>query len=299
MKKNQKRIKKRRGAVSLAAAALISIGLMTGCSGLAMPGSGSDTTASAAPEASVSVSVSARGAASDGQGEDGLITWSLAPTAVPAGETQMVPESREETRDASSDILTVTDGTLSEEKQPAETAVWEADLPAGNYFVGTDIPAGTYTFSVRSGSGNAEFRTGTESGTQVQFGTGEGQTGAYEDAGLLAGGVMHIHGSLVLHAVSSASDAAFARPAENAAQAFELAAGSYTAGEDFPAGIYIIDGTGTAGAVSSDTEGDGGVTEKIAAAAGDADTATEFRNAYFPAGSELTLGTSVRMTPVG
>lgn len=293
--------KRRRGAVSLAAAALLISGLLTGCSGLALSGNGTQS-AESAVEASASVHVSPSDGTSETDSSNGLITWSLAPTAVPVEDAETADKSggdRTEARDASSDILTVTDGTLSEEKQPAKTAAWQADLPAGNYFVGTDIPAGDYDFSVVSGSGNAEFRTGRDSGTQVLFGTGEGQTAEYEDARLLTGGVLHIHGSLVLRASSEAADAAFEAPSENTDQAFELAAGSYTAGEDFPAGIYIIDGTGTAGSVSSDTEGDGGVTEKIAAAAGDADTATEFRNAYFSDGGQLTLGTSVRMTPVG
>lgn len=296
--KNQR--KKRRRAVSLASALFLIPGLLTGCSGLALSGNGA-ASAESAVEASESVHVSPSGETSETDSADGLITWSLAPTAVPAeagGAAENSGGGQTEARDASSDILTVTDGTLSEEKQPTKTAAWQADLPAGNYFVGTDIPAGTYDFSVISGSGNAEFRTGTDSGTQVAFGTGEGQTAEYEDARLLTGGVLHIHGSLVLRASSAAADAAFESPAENAEAAFDLAAGSYTAGNDFPAGIYVITGTGDAGAISSDTEGDGGVTEKIAAAAGDADTATEFRNAYFPAGSELTLGTSVRMTPV-
>lgn len=140
---------------------------------------------------------------------------------------------------------TAAESTSSESSSSAEpkiedvTAPHKVELSPGSYWVGLHIPEGVYNVKVISGIGNLM----TESGVTAALGSGAaadyGDT--YNNLTLANGDILELTQSLT---VQISTDEAHFNTTSNfknpATETKELAAGTYTVGQDFSAGLYDL-----------------------------------------------------------
>lgn len=177
---------------------------------------------------------------------------------------------------------------------------YETDLTAGNYTVGIDIPAGTYTLTAKNGLGTVYNSNAYGDGINEVMGTTEGGSSIKElnNVNFESGDVLTLSSTLVLHITSSSADITSIKARENTlTQSFNVQAGNYVAGTDFPAGVYDVIATGAAGNVSSSNMFDGGLNETMSSS-NDGYSIQEFKHANLTEGSTLTISsTSVQLIP--
>lgn len=189
-----------------------------------------------------------------------------------------------------------------EKKEEPVTEHFEADLIAGNYIAGVDIPAGTYNLTATAGSGNVSSSNMYNGGLNEIMGSpaDEYSQETFNNLQLPAGETLTLGGTVTLHIVSEDAQTSNvkARTVGNETQT-DLSAGNYTAGTDFPAGVYNIVCTGSMGNVSSDNMYDGGLNEVMGDGSDDF-SVSQVNNVSLPEGTVLTIsGTSVQLVPVG
>ena len=196
----------------------------------------------------------------------------------------------------------------NEAKPKAETSVavnlepYETELGAGNYIAGVDIPAGKYDLEAVSGGGNVNSDNIFTGGINEIMGVEDDDfyIKTYNNLTLEDGETLEISDTLVLKISSDGANVQGIKAREvRSGKEVELSSGLYIAGEDFEAGYYTIVCTGAMGNVSSSNMYEGGLNE-IMGPGGDDFSIKEFKNAYFPSGTELEIsGTSVKLVPVG
>lgn len=184
------------------------------------------------------------------------------------------------------------------------TEHWEGDLSAGNYIAGKDIPCGTYSLTATSGSGNVSSSNMYTGGLNEIMGsdTSDGYTiNTFNGLQMTDGVILSIGSTAVIHLSSDDAQTSNVTPrAVGAEVQTDLSAGNYTAGTDFPAGVYNIIATGSSGNVSSTNLYDGGVNEIMGTDTSDGMTISQFNNVELPEGTTLTVsGTSIQLVPVG
>ena len=203
---------------------------------------------------------------------------------------------QEATASAAAEVTTasaVTSETAAETTEKAaaaatseapKTKAYKKDLAAGNYTAGIDIPAGKYDCEGKSGTGNVSSDNMYMGGLNEIMGTDTsmGAQKSFKGCILDEGTVLSIGGNVVLHVSCKKADVSGMKPrGEDKSSKQSLAAGNYTAGDDFPAGIYDIIATGSAGNVSSDNMFEGGLNE-IMGTSDDGMSISKFRNADLP-----------------
>lgn len=140
-----------------------------------------------------------------------------------------------------------------------ETAPFTITLTSGHYVAGIDFPVGTYTIYAVGGYGSFVSNDfGGRGYVNQLLGTGDDLPAGYKEQ---YGEVFFPHGTmisfdgLVVRLESEAADVKNLGSRDNPlTQSVSLTAGTYTAGQDFDAGVYdvvAIDGTGSV--VSSNT----------------------------------------------
>jgi hypothetical protein len=192
----------------------------------------------------------------------------------------------------------------ADEPAAPTTGHWEGDLGAGNYTAGKDIPYGTYNLTAASGSGNVSSSNMYAGGLNEVMGsdTSDGYTqNTFNGLQMTDGVVLSVGGTVIIHL--SSDDAQISNITGRVVEAevqTDLSAGNYTAGTDFPAGVYNIVATGSSGNVSSSNLYDGGLNEIMGTDTSDGMTVSQVNNVELPEGTTLTVsGTSVQLVPVG
>lgn len=112
-------------------------------------------------------------------------------------------------------------------------------LSAGFYAGGIDLPAGMYTITALSGSGNVI----SDAGLNQLMGDGESDfyIQSFQNAPIRKKTVLQITGNLVVQLSSDAAEVDALTPRTNElTETVTLTSGNYTAGADFPAGVYDI-----------------------------------------------------------
>lgn len=182
----------------------------------------------------------------------------------------------------------------------------EYTLSAGQYYAGVDIPCGKFDLLAVSGSGNvssSNIYKGGINGLYAKPGDGpDYYDEAYNGIKLPEGERINICDNLVVKITYSHIDAGFTGRTEDTANTITLIQGNYDVGTDIPEGIYTIRIKEGSGHIGYNVYG-GGLNETMAAP-GEAEGRSisyipEFKNAYFPAGDELTIrGMTVELVPM-
>lgn len=218
-------------------------------------------------------------------------------------------ESSDQAGEAQTEESATTEAGLNtEETAEAEEAAepvaehFEVDLSAGNYVAGVDIPAGTYNLTATSGSGNVSSSNMYSGGLNEIMGSpaDEYTQETFNNLSLPEGETLSLTGTVVLHIVSEDAQTGnmTSRVIGSEAQT-DLSAGNYTAGTDFPAGVYNIVSTGSTGNVSSDNMFDGGLNEVLGDGS-DGFSVKQVNNVELPEGTVLTVsGASIQLVPAG
>lgn len=184
-------------------------------------------------------------------------------------------------------------------KQEIVKEHYEVDLKAGNYTAGKDIPVGSYNLTATAGSGNVNSSNMYNGGLNEIMGVendGYNQQ-SFNGLKMEEGVVLTLNGDVTIHMVSEdAQTQQVAGRTPDESKAIDLQAGNYTAGDDFPEGVYDIVATGTSGNVSSSNMYEGGINEIMGT---DGFGIPKFANVVLEEGITLTIsGTTVRIVPV-
>lgn len=180
---------------------------------------------------------------------------------------------------------------------------FESDLSSGNYIAGKDLPAGTYNLTATGGSGNVSSSNMFDGGMNEVMGTpaDEYTIETFNGLKLKDGDVLSLSGTIALHLVSDDALVSALKPREvSDTTPVDLQPGNYTAGTDFPSGYYNIVATGNSGNVNTIGESlDEFYVNEILGIEEDGYTIHQFNNAHLADGTQLQLGTSVQLVPVG
>ncbi len=212
-------------------------------------------------------------------------------------------ESSDQTEEAQTEEATTTEtGQNADETAEPVVEHFEVDLSAGNYVAGVDIPAGTYNLTATSGSGNVSSSNMYSGGLNEIMGSpaDEYTQETFNNLSLPEGETLSLTGTVVLHIVSEdAQTGNMTSRVIGSETQTDLSAGNYTAGTDFPAGVYNIVSTGSSGNVSSDNMYDGGLNE-VMGDGSDGFSVKQVNNVELPEGTVLTVsGASIQLVPVG
>ena len=187
-----------------------------------------------------------------------------------------------------------------ERKEEIVKEHYEIDLSAGNYTAGKDIPIGTYNITATSGTGNVSSSNMFSGGlNEVMSPDDDGiSQQSFNGLKMKKDVVLTVGGDVVIHLIAEdAQTGTVAARGEASGSPIDLPAGNYTAGTEFPAGIYTVIATGGTGNVSSSNMFDGGLNEVMGQ---EGFGVTQFNNAVFTEGVTLTVsGTSIQLVPVG
>jgi hypothetical protein len=123
---------------------------------------------------------------------------------------------------------------------------------------------------------------------------------SFNNLQLPEGETLTLGGTVTLHIVSEDAQTGNMRNRTIGSETqMDLNAGNYTAGTDFPAGVYNIVSTGASGNVSSDNMFEGGLNEVLGDGS-DGLSVPQVNNVELPEGTVLSIsGTSVQLVPVG
>ena len=190
------------------------------------------------------------------------------------------------------------------ESEPAETeppapteAPFESDLTSGHYTAGIDFPAGTYTITWISGSGNVSSDNMFSGGLNEIFSDRDLGITEYKNAKFPDGVVLSVS-SVKVHISSDSADVGSLRDRENPlTEEISLTSGNYTAGEDFPGGIYDVIAVKGKGNVNSSNIFDGGINAIMSPTGSDL-YESSYKNIELPDGVTLTVsGVEIKLVP--
>jgi hypothetical protein len=186
----------------------------------------------------------------------------------------------------------------------------EMQLKSGNYTAGTDFPAGVYDIAAVSGSGNVSSDNLYSGGINAMMGSEEANKAAgsdlyeqnYSNIKLPDGVVLSVSGGVAIRITAdNASELPLKPRIQPNTETVELGNGNFSAGEDFPAGVYDIVAVSGSGNVSSDNMYSGGLNALMGdkeANAGAALYEPEYKNIELPQGTTLEIdGVKIRLVP--
>lgn len=163
-------------------------------------------------------------------------------------------DAENSTTDNDSATESAADETTDIESPAPETQEYSTELTPGNYTGGIDIPVGSYDLTLISGSGN--IFCDSDAPINEIFGTDKdfNEIKSFNGVGVDQGDVLRTDGNLKIKAVSKKAQVKEMKPRkEDKSKAVTLSSGNYTAGDDFPAGTYIITATeGNGNVISTD-----------------------------------------------
>ena len=193
-----------------------------------------------------------------------------------------------------------TDKKEEKKEEAPKTAPYSAELTSGYYTAGIDFPAGTYQLKAISGNGNVSSSNMYTGGLNAMMGVDDPsmyQTD-YSNIDLSDGVVLNISGGVCLQI---SSDAASSEPLKKREQpnteTISLGNGNFTAGTNFPAGVYDIVATGGSGNVSSSNLYEGGINAIMGTDNPSMDE-TEYKHITLDEGVILTIdGVQINLVP--
>lgn len=121
---------------------------------------------------------------------------------------------------------------------------WETELEAGLYVVGTDIPVGEYTITAPPGSVFQTYDNPQSADEYISFGRAPSGIEKIQEISLLEGMMVRVSGSGMRFFSRNAQVDNLAERIENPLTTPVKMSGTYTAGENFPAGTYDIEAVG-------------------------------------------------------
>ena len=175
-------------------------------------------------------------------------------------------------------------------------------LSAGHYTVGIDIPAGRADITAVSGGGNLMSSDMFFGGLNEVFGIDNGlglYTSEYKNLSLTKDLRLSLNFNLVIKMTYTSIDSNYSGRSYDETKAIELPTGSYTAGTDFPAGVYKIVAVSGNGNLISSNIFNGGVNEIFGVDTSYGIYNSQFLNAELKSGGTLTVsgGLVIRMIP--
>lgn len=230
-----------------------------------------------------------------GNGKTGNSDGTTPPTDPSVSHSQTTPVTKTDT---------IPSSEPSKETEPDLSNIeTEYTLTAGHYTAGIDIPVGKCDVVAVSGTGNLSSSNMFMGGVNEMFGIDDGNgfyTESFNGLKLPAGTVLSLNNRLVVKLTYTKVERNFSGRAYNEASAIELSSGNYTAGEDFPAGIYKITAISGTGNLSSSNMFNGGLNEMFGIDDGTGFYNGQFLNAEFSDGCELTVsgGLIVKLIPI-
>ncbi len=212
-------------------------------------------------------------------------------------------DAENSTTDNDSATESAADETTDIESPAPETQEYSTELTPGNYTGGIDIPVGSYDLTLISGSGN--IFCDSDAPINEIFGTDKdfNEIKSFNGVGVDQGDVLRTDGNLKIKAVSKKAQVKEMKPRkEDKSKAVTLSSGNYTAGDDFPAGTYIITATeGNGNVISTDKNNSDNDINLIMSPTPDSDMeeTDTFNNATFDKGTTLELSSvTIQMIPV-
>ena len=233
-----------------------------------------------------------------------MLVGAMAFSMAACGGSDEAEPAAEETQAQETTENSQSPGETVESEEPAEPATehFEVDLSAGNYVSGVDIPAGTYNLTATGGSGNVSSTNMYSGGLNEMMGSPADELyhDTFNNLQLPEGETLTLGGTVRLHIVSEDAQTGNMKSRSiNGEVQTDLSSGNYTAGTDFPAGVYNIVSTGASGNVSSDNMFDGGLNEVLGDGS-DGFSVSQVNNVELPEGTILTLsGADIQLVPVG
>lgn len=132
-----------------------------------------------------------------------------------------------------------TESQINPESSFAQAEPFEIKLSAGNYTGGIDLPVGRYDITALLGSGNVISSEGLNQ--MIGVDQDKPYVQACRNARIQKGTELRISGSVVLRLCSDQAQVSALVPRVNElTERITLPGGEYTAGSDFPAGVYDI-----------------------------------------------------------
>ena len=178
----------------------------------------------------------------------------------------------------------------------------EYTLSAGYYTAGIDIPVGKANVIAVSGSGNLSSSNMYSGGVNEIFGIDDGSgfyTSEFNNLALAKNVRLKVTSNLVVKLTYTNIEAGFTGRTYDEDNAIELTSGNYTAGTDFPAGIYTINAVSGSGNINSSNMFSGGLNEVFGVDTSSSIYTDQFINVELDDGVTLTVsgGLTVKLTP--
>lgn len=189
---------------------------------------------------------------------------------------------------------------VSEPATPKTQAV-EMQLTSGHYTAGIDFPAGTYDIEAVAGGGNVSSSNMYTGGLNAIMGVDDG-TGMYEQSyaniKLPVNTVLSVSGATIKITCPDASGDALTPRSQNITETVSLGNGNFTAGTDFPAGIYDVAVASGSGNVSTSNMYEGGLNEIMGADDGTGMYTQAFNHVTLTDGVDVSIsGVKITLTP--
>ena len=195
---------------------------------------------------------------------------------------------------------TITTETTTEATTESALEPYSKKLSAGFYTAGIDFPAGTYNITAISGTGNAISSNMFSGGLNEIMSSqpDEYSSKEFKNAKLEDGTTLSISSTLTVKITTKEADKnSISKRKNSAKKSIELSSGHYTAGTDFPVGVYDIETISGNGNVYSSNMFDGGLNE-IFGAGNDGFSINKFKNAQFDEGIDVDVsGVTIKLTP--
>lgn len=178
----------------------------------------------------------------------------------------------------------------------------EYTLTAGYYKAGIDLPAGESDIEAVSGNGNLSSSNMYNGGVNEMFGIDDGSglyISSFKGLKFPNNTTLSLNGDLVIKLTFTKVDSSFSGRTYDESSAKTLSSGNYTAGKDFPAGVYKIVAISGSGNLSSSNMFDGGVNEMFGVDDGSGYYNNQFLNAELENKTTLTVsgGLTINLIP--
>ena len=176
------------------------------------------------------------------------------------------------------------------------------ELGNGHYTAGIDLPIGRCNVYAVSGGGNVSSSNMFSGGMNEMFGIDDGEgwyTESFTGLKMDKNVVLDVSGGVIIRLEYTNISKGYSGRTYHEEEGFDLGAGNYVAGEDFPAGTYRITASYGTGNLSSSNIFDGGVNEMFGIDDGYGWYSDRIENVELPKGEELEVsgGLGVRMVP--
>jgi hypothetical protein len=229
-----------------------------------------------------------------------LVLIGLASSA--SGKKDVATTSKTSSNDSSKTSASVKADDTKTVKEDLSAVAKEYTLTAGYFTAGIDLPAGECNVIAVSGTGNLSSSNIYSGGVNEMFGVDDGSglyTASFNGLKFPKSTKLSLNGDLVVKLTFTQIDSNFSGRTYDENSATTLSSGNYTAGKDFPVGIYKIIAISGTGNLSSSNIYDGGVNEMFGADDGSGLYNAQFLNAELNDKVTLTIsgGLTIKLIP--